>query len=207
MENSLSPEELLKLFQNRRSVRRYKPDPVPDAILQQILEAGRWAPSASNRQPWEFIIIRDKGFRKLISQYAAYYFVRWAHIEEAPVIIAICGDISNRIYRQFLHEDIGLAGGQMLLQATAHGLGTCWVGGFDKTAIMRILRIPATHEPIALITMGYPDEEPAAPERKSLEKLVHYDTYGNLKPGETAPEMKPGALDMFTRKLRRRTRL
>jgi nitroreductase len=67
----ISPEALLALLKERRSIRRYRPDPVPDEMVEQLLEAGRWAPSASNRQPWEFIVIHDETIRRQVAQHAA----------------------------------------------------------------------------------------------------------------------------------------
>ncbi len=200
-----SPKEVMALLKGRRSVRRYQPDPVPEELVKKILEAGRWAPSASNRQPWEFIVIQDKGMRWQVAQYAAYYFVRWAHVEEAPLIIALCGDTRNKIYRQFLHEDVGLAGGQMMLEAAALGLGSCWIGGFDRTAISRLLNLPDNLEPIALITFGFPADVPEPPDRKPLSHIVHYERYGNRKAGaKIEPPKMPstGLLGMLVRWLR-----
>ena len=139
---SISPQSLLALLKARRSIRRYRPDPVPDDMIEQLLEAGRWAPSASNRQPWDLIVVRDEAIRQQVAQHAAFYFVRWAHVGEAPLLILLCGNRRNRFYRQFLHEDIGLAGSQIMLQAKAMGLGTCWIGALDQKAIAGILKIP-----------------------------------------------------------------
>ena len=98
----ISPESLLALLKARRSIRRYRPDPVPDEMVEQLLEAGRWAPSASNRQPWDFIVVRDEAVRQQVAEHAAFYFIRWAHVAEAPLLIVLCGDARKRIYRQFL---------------------------------------------------------------------------------------------------------
>ncbi len=198
-----SPESLMALLKGRRSIRQYKPDPVPDDLLDQVLEAGRWAPSASNRQPWSFIVIRDEAIRKAVAQHAAYYFIRWAHVDEAPVIIALCGEAKNRIYRQFLHEDIGLAGGQMMLQAAALGLGTCWIGGLDREAIADVLKVPEHLELVGLLTLGFPNEDPEPTSRKPLEQLVHYETCGQQAPGAAqAGRLRSGALSVVLRKLR-----
>ena len=202
-----SPPSLMTLLKSRRSIRRYKPDPVPDDLIEQILEAGRWAASASNRQPWSFIVIRDAAIRKAVAQHAAYFFIRWAHVDEAPAIIALCGDAKSRIYRRFLHEDIGIAGAQMMLQAAALGLGTCWIGGLDRKAIGDILKLPAHLEMVGLLTLGFPDEEPEPPARKPLAQLVHYDTYGNQTPGAaTAGRIIAGPLGVLLRKLRIKVR-
>jgi len=190
-----SPESLLTLLRGRRSVRRYRPDPVPDEMVEQLLEAGRWAPSASNRQPWAFIVVRDETVRREVARHAAYYFIRWAHVAEAPLLIILCGDARNRVYRQFLHEDVGLAGSQIMLQAKALGLGTCWVGGLDRKAIAGILKLPDSLEIVGLLTVGFPAEEPDPPERKSLAEIVHYDVYGNQEDnGDATPGRAPVGL-------------
>jgi len=200
----LSPEALLALLRSRRSIRRYRPEPVPEEMLQQILEAGRWAPSASNRQPWALIVVRDPEVRRKVAQNAAYYFVRWAHVEDAPLLIVLCGDARNAIYRQFLHEDVALAGCQMMLQAAALGLGTCWVGGLDRKAIADILRLPEHMEVIGLLSVGFPDEAPPPPPRKELAEIVHYDVYGNRSPGARvqAGRIRSGVLGLLLRLLR-----
>ena len=206
--DQVSPESTMALLKGRRSIRRYRPDPVPDEMIEQLLEAGRWAPSASNRQPWQFIVVRDKEILQEVAQHAAYFFIRWAHVEEAPLLIVLCGDARNRVYRQFLHEDVGLAGSQIMLQAHALGLGTCWIGGLDRKAIGDILKVPDTVEVIGLLTVGFPDESPKPPDRKPLAEIVHYDVFGNrgddvqVSPGRIAA----GPLGVLLRKVRFKVR-
>lgn len=199
-----SPEQLEALLKTRRSIRRYRPDPVPDEMLVRVLEAGRWAPSASNRQPWTLVVVRNETVRRELAQHAAFLFIRWAHVGEAPVLIALCGDAKNRIYRQYLHEDIGLAGGQMMVQARALGLGTCWVGGVDREAMAQVLKLPDGLEVVGLLTLGFPAEDPPATPRKPLSEIVHYDVYGNRAPGsDVAPGLvNGGPLSVFLRRLR-----
>jgi len=148
-------------------------------MIEQLLEAGRWAPSASNRQPWRFIVIRDEAVRREVARHAGVFFIRWAHVEDAPLIIALLGDTGNRMYRAFLHEDVGLAGSQIMLQAAALGLGTCWLGGIDRKALAGVLQVPERVEIVGLLTVGFPAEEPEPPPRKPLAELVHYDVYGS----------------------------
>jgi nitroreductase len=200
----IPPETLLALLKGRRSIRRYRPDPVPDEMVEQLLEAGRWAPSASNRQPWAFIVVRDETIRQQVAQHAAYYFIRWAHVGEAPLLIVLCGEGRNRIYRPFLHEDVGLAGGQMMLQAKALGLGSCWIGALDRKAIAGILKMPDRMEIVGLLTVGFPAEDPPPPPRKPLAEIVHYDVYGNRRDdGDVRPGRVPaGPLGILLRRLR-----
>ena len=200
----LSPESLLALLKERRSIRRYRLDPVPDEMVEQLLEAGRLAPSASNRQPWAFIVVRDETIRQQVAQHAAFYLIRWVHAAEAPLLIVLCGDARNRFYRQFLHEDVGLAGGQIMLQAKALGLGTCWIGALDRKAIGGILKLPDHLEIVGLLTVGFPAEDPPPTPRKPLAEIVHYDVYGNrADDGSVTPGRVPaGPLGILLRRLR-----
>ncbi len=201
------PDQVLEFLKTRRSIRRYRPDPVPDGMIEQLMEAARWAPSASNRQPWAFVVIRDPEIRRQVAEHAAYYFVRWAHAEDAPLIIALCGDGRNRVYRQFLHEDVALAGSQIMLQAHALGLGTCWLGGLDREALAAILKLPEGWEVIGLLTVGFPDEQPDPPPRKPLSEIVHYEVFGNTAGGDARPgRLTRRMLGYWLRKLRFRFR-
>jgi nitroreductase len=195
---------MLALLRQRRSIRRYRPDPVPGDMVKQLLEAGRWAPSAGNRQPWHFIVVRDEAIRLEVARHSAYYFIRWAHVSEAPLLIVLCGDTRGGPYQSFLHEDVGLAGSQIMLQAEALGLGTCWIGGLDREAIGAILKMPAHLEIIGLLTVGFPAEEPEPPARNALARMAHYDSYGNHDPSTNLVAGKPpgGWLTRLLRRLR-----
>ena len=203
-QDNISAEAVLALLKSRRSIRRYKPDPVPDEMIDQLLEAGRWAPSASNRQPWALIVVRDEAIRQQIAQDGGAYFLRWAHVAEAPLLIVLCGDARNRIYRQFLHEDVGLAGSQIMLQAKALGLGTCWIGGLDRRAVAGTLKVPDHIEIVGLLTVGFPAEDPAPRPRRPLAETVHHEFYGNR--GDTkhagAGQVPRGLLRNLLRKVR-----
>ncbi len=203
-ENLPSPQSLLNLLKTRRSIRRYRPDPAPDEMVEQLLEAGRWAPSASNRQPWELIVVRDEAIRRQVAQHAAFYFVKWAHVGEAPLLIVLCGDARNPAYRRYLHEDIGLAGAQIMLQAEALGLGTCWIGALNRKAVAGILKIPGHLEIVGLLTVGFPAEDPPPTPRKRLAEIVHYGVYGNkADDGDATPGRIPaGPLGILLRRLR-----
>ena len=201
---NISPQALLGLLKARRSIRRYHPDPVPDEMIEQLLEAGRWAPSASNRQPWHIIVIRDEAIRQQVAENAAAFVIRWAQVGEAPLLLVLCGDARNPVYRRFLHEDVGLAGAQIMLQAHALGLGTCWIGGLDRAALTDILRLPDHLEVVALLTVGFPAEDPAPRSRKPLSEIVHYDVYGNPTPGArvTGGRVRGGLLGGLLRRAR-----
>ena len=176
----VAPAALLSLIKSRRSVRRYLPDPVPQEVLDQVLEAGRWAPSANNQQPWAFIVIQDEQVRREVARHAAYYLARQARVDEAPLLIVMCGHVRRRVHREYLRGDVGMAGMQMMLQAHALGLGSCWVDGLDREAIAKVLQIPDSLEIAGVLTLGYPNEIPAQTTRKPLFEIVHYDVYESL---------------------------
>jgi len=178
----VSPESFLHLLKERRSIRRYRPDPVPAEMVSKLLEAGRWAPSANNLQPWVFIVVRDEKIRTQVAQYAAYYAAPQAQVSQAPLLIVLCGVIRDRVYREFLNGDVGLAGLQMMLQAKVMGLGTCWIGGLDRKAIAGILRIPDYLEIVSMLAVGFPAEDPEPRPRKPLGEIVHYELFGG-QPG------------------------
>jgi nitroreductase len=203
-----SPEATLALLKSRRSIRLYRPDPVPQALIEQLLEAGRWAPSASNRQPWAFIVVRDRALIEQAAQHAVYFFNRWAHVAEAPILLVLCGHRKNRIYRRFMHEDVGLAGGQIMLQAAALGLGTCWIGGLNPTSLAELLSVPPEWEIVGLLTVGFPAEDPEPSTRRPLVDLVHYDRFGNTSPqaSPTATRGPAGILQSIARGLHKRFR-
>jgi len=204
----IAPQSLLSLFRERRSVRRYRPDPVSDEMVLQLLEAGRWAPSANNLQPWTFIVLRDRLMREQVAAYADHAGSHWVHVAEAPLLIVLCGIVEDRVYHEFLNGDVGMAGLQMMLQAKVMGLGTCWVGGLDRKAIAGLLRIPDYLEVVGLLTVGFSAEEPEPPPRKSLDEIVCYEVYGrqpgdgDVIPGvpETVP---PGPAERLLNWLRR----
>lgn len=185
----IPPEALLALLRERRSVRRYRADPVPEAMIEQVLEAGRWAPSANNLQPWNFIVVRDPVIQGQIAEATVYTSAPRVHLNESPVLIVLCGVERDRVYHEFLNGDVAMAALQMMLQAKALGLGTCWVGGLDREAIAGLLRIPDPFEVVCLLTLGFPAEEPPAPPRKPLSEIVHYELYGR---GEEDEEGLPG---------------
>lgn len=206
--DQISSESLLSLFRERRSVRRYRPDPVPDEMVQKLLEAGRWAPSANNLQPWRFIVIRDQMMRQQVATYASYAGRRPARLDEAPLLIVMCGVTTDRLYREFLNGDVGMAGLQIMLQAKAMGLGTCWVGGLERKAIAGLLRIPSYLEIVSLIAVGFPDEEPEPTPRKSLDEIISYEVYGSQQgDGDVIPgvpeAVPPGPIERLLNWLRR----
>lgn len=162
----------LELTKKRYSVRKYKDKPVEREKLLHVLEAARNAPSACNFQPWRFIIVTDE---KIKTKVAETYPRDW--FRQAPVVIVACGDHSASWKRadgkDHCDVDLAIAIEHMALAAAELGLGTCWVCAFDAKRCHEILELPENLEAIALLPLGYPDEETVPDKkRKSLDAIV-----------------------------------
>ena len=166
--------EFSELIQKRYSVRAYRPVPVEEDRLHQVLEVARLAPSASNRQPFKIIVIHTAGRETELRRiYDKSWFV------QAPLLIAACGiPAQNWIRRDgknYNDVDVTIAMDHLILAAASLGLGTCWIAAFDPAAAREVLRLPAGVEPIAFTPLGYPADTPRPKERKALSELVRYE--------------------------------
>jgi len=170
--------KVLDVIQKRRSVRKYKEDPIPEKALMRVLEAARLAPSGKNFQPWKFIIVKDKALKEKLAQASAGQFF----MAEAPIIIVGCGFPDNCYagmgrYMKSWSVDVTIALEHLILQAQEEGLGTCWIGSFEEEAVKAILNIPENVKVLALTPLGYPEEIPRFRGRKSLDEIISYDRY------------------------------
>ena len=163
--------DVLEAIRTRRSIRKFRPKPIPDEKLKMILEAGRLAPSAGNRQPWRFVVVKEPERKTALAQAAGHQMF----IADAGVVIVALGDpeASPRWFRQ----DPMIAVEHMVLAATGLGYGTCWIGAFYEEELKRLLRVPNELTVIALLPIGFPDEAPAPRARKSLKEIVSYEKY------------------------------
>jgi hypothetical protein len=127
--------------------------------------------------------------RKQIAQCTYYLGDPRVHLNESPALIVLCGVERNRIYHELLNGDVAMAALQMMLQAKALGLETCWVGGLDREAIASLLRIPDPFKVVCLLTVGYSAEEPQPMPCRLLDEIVHHDLYGS---GEEGDKTLPG---------------
>jgi nitroreductase len=173
--------DLFEAIRERRSVRAFKTTPVPDELIDKVLEAAQWAPSAGNLQARSFIVVKDPKAKAALCAAALHQ----SFIEEAPVNIVVCADErrSEIRYGQRGRElysilDASAAVQNLLLAAHALGLGTCWIGAFSDNSVKKILNLPDWLRPIAIIPMGYPDEKPTAPPRVPLSEVTYLDRYG-----------------------------
>ena len=168
--------EFAELIEKRYSVRAYKPDPVPDDVLQQVLEAARLAPSANNQQPFQLIVIHTAGREE---ELARVYHRKW--FVQAPLVICAVAVPSaawvRRDGKNYCFVDVAIAMDHLILAAANLGLGTCWVAAFDVHAAREVLGLPDDVEPVAFTPLGYPDDTPGSKRRKALSELVRHERW------------------------------
>jgi len=179
--------DLMEAIKGRRSIRKYKPDPVPEGALQKIMEAVRWAPSWANTQCWEVIIVRDPNMKSALANTLTRTNPSLSSITEAPIVIVLCGKKGVSGFKKgeaatmkgdWLMFDTGIAMQNLCLAAHSLGLGTVVVGLFDHKKVEEILGVSQNAEVVAMTPLGYPATEGSAPKRKELSEFVFYDRYG-----------------------------
>jgi nitroreductase len=168
--------DFFELVQKRYSVRAYKPDPVEEDKLGQVLEAARLAPTAANRQPFQIIVIHTAGREAELHRiYGRSWFA------QAPLLIVICALPAQgwvrRDGKNYADVDVTIAMDHLILAAANLGLGTCWVAAFDPATAREVLHLPVDVEPIAFTPLGYPADQPGTKARKALSDLVRYERW------------------------------
>lgn len=148
---------LLDEIRSRRSVRKYRKEPVTDQLINEILEAGRWAPSGLNNQPWRFVVIKDKSFKAKLAAMTNYSSI----VSESDFCIAVFYNSPAGYHREKDLMSIGACIQNMLLYSHHIGIGSVWLGEIlkNKDKISEILGINPSNEFMALIAFGYPDED------------------------------------------------
>ena len=164
------------LIQQRYSVRDYKPESVGQDVLNHVLLAAQFAPTAANRQPFRLIVIHTEGKKEQLKKiYNREWFI------EAPILICACGIPEQGWIREdgrpYLDVDIAIVMDHVSLAAADLGLGTCWIASFEVEAAREFLKIPSDAEPIIIMTLGYPAGEQGEKERKPIRDLVSYETW------------------------------
>jgi nitroreductase len=179
--------DLMEAIKGRRSIRRYKSDPVPEQALQTVMEAIRWTPSWVNTQCWEVVVVRDQKLKAELSATLPKGNPAFSSITEAPLVLVLCGKkgISGYYKGQPSTEkgdwhmfDIGLAMENLCLAAYALGLGTVIIGLFDHRKAAEILEVPQGVDVVAMTPLGYPAAEGSAPKRKEISDFVFHERYG-----------------------------
>jgi nitroreductase len=168
--------EFKDVIRVRRSIRGYRPDPVPEPVLERVLEAARIAPTAANRQPFRLIVVTDAAARARLK---AVYDREW--FWTAPAVIVGCVEPAKAWQRfdgfNAAEVDIAIVMDHIVLAATDEGLGTCWICHFDEPKLKEILQIPSDVRAIAMTPLGYADAEPMPFQRKSLGELVRRERW------------------------------
>jgi nitroreductase len=161
---------IIDIIKSRRSVRKFTAEPVSDELMETILEAGRWAPSGLNNQPWRFAVIRDAGLRQAISEQTHYSKIVLA----AQVLIAVFLDTDKSYHREKDIQAVGACLQNILLEAHSLGLGAVWLGEVIRSneQIRTILGLARELELMAVVALGHPDEKPKSVKRKPLADLV-----------------------------------
>lgn len=179
--------DVIQAIKERRSFRRYKPDPVRQEDLQIVLEAARMAPSWANTQCWKFIVVRDSSTKAKLAGTLNPGNPATAAITEAPIVIAACAETGKAGFKRgevctdkgdWFMFDVGLAMQNLVLAAHSLGLGTVHVGLVDAKKAAEILGLPPGIVFVEMTPLGYPNEQPRAPARKELSEIVFYERYG-----------------------------
>jgi nitroreductase len=180
--------EVIEAIKTRRSIRHYKPDPVPEESINTVLEAARWAPSWANTQCWRFIVVKDKETKaKLAETLTSWNPARSTIKEEVPVVIVACAELGKSGFKDgkpatdkgdWHMFDVAIAMQNLALAAHSLGLGTVHVGAFDAQKAARVLNVPQGVSVVEMMPLGYPEREGKAPPRKELSELVFHESYG-----------------------------
>ena len=168
-----------ELIHKRFSCRHYSPEPIEEEKINQVLEAARLAPTASNRQPFQIIVIHTEKHdaEDLLRIYPRDWFI------QPPLILCVCSLPDQAWSRKkfdgqnYSTVDAAIVVDHITLQAADIGLGTCWIGDFDPQAAQGYLKLPEYVDPIAFTPLGYPLDEPKAKTRKNLEDLIRHNTW------------------------------
>ena len=163
---------LLDVILSRRSIRRYENKDISEEVLQQILETGRQAPSAANRQPIHFVIVNDHDILKILCDTFFSRFVKYA-----PLAIVGCADIQSLLTGKWAVVDATIAMQNMVIAAWALGIGSCWIGACDEEKVKELLKIPDKWKVVALVTLGYPAEQPKPRKKKVFEEMFSFNSF------------------------------
>jgi nitroreductase len=178
--------ELREVIKGRRSIRNYQDREVPESALQEILEAVRWSPSWANTQCWEVIVVRNQETKQTLQGTLSQGNPATRAMVEAPVILVLAGKMnSSGFYKgqvttkhgDWYMFDLGIAAQSIALTAQHLGLGTVVVGLFDHNAVKAALGVPEGIEVVAMLPLGYPAKQPAAPKRREVAEFTHQERF------------------------------
>ena len=171
--------DLKEVIRNRYSVRNFSDKMFPKKIIDEIIEYANLAPSAGNLQARDFVIINDNNIKEKLSIAA----LNQKFIVEAPINIVVCANLKrissygNRGRELYCIQDASAAVEHILLLAVDNGLDACWVGAFDENKVSKILNLPSYVKPIAIIPIGYANEQKNSTQRIETNELIHFNQW------------------------------
>ena len=178
--------DLMEAIKGRRSIRKYKPDPVPEETVRVLIEAVRWSPSWANTQCWEVVIVKTPEVKAELATALSKTNPALSSMTEAPLVIVVCGKKGVSGFKKgnavtargdWFMFDTGIAMQTLCLTAYSLGLGTVVVGMFDHKKVEEILEVPQNVEVVAMTPLGYPAAEAEAPKRKEPPEFIFYEKY------------------------------
>jgi nitroreductase len=167
--------DIFEAIKGRRSIRQFTDEPIGKDALEKLLDAARWAPTGGNQQRWRFVVVTSPSVKKLIKKFAPGIFVMPA------AFIVICVEKepgANPWAERSYLADCAIAAQNILLAAYEMGIGSCLALSYAKVAIKEILNLPEDVEPLLVVTLGYPAEDPEPPPRLELNQIAFMDEYG-----------------------------
>jgi nitroreductase len=188
---------IMETIEKRRSVRKYKADPISEETVNLVLEAARWAPSWANTQCWRFVVVREAETKARIAEALRKGNPSTDAVRNAPVVIVACAELGKSGFYKgeaatdkgdWFMFDVALAMQNLALAAYELGLGTVHVGLMDSKKVEEILQVPPGIRVVELTPLGYPDEEPRAPKRRELNEIVFHEKYGQHWPSSSFPK-------------------
>jgi nitroreductase len=178
--------ELMQILKGRRSIRNYQNQAVPEEVLNLILEAVQWSPSWANTQCWEVVAVKDPETKHRLQETLSQGNPATRAMVEAPVVLVLCGkqgisgsykgQVTTKFGDWFMF-DLGLATQSLCLAAWNLGLGTVVVGLFDHNRAAAVLGVPEGYELVAMLPLGYPAKQPAAPKRRDISEFTHQEKF------------------------------
>jgi len=160
------------LILSRRSIRNYENKDIPEEILKQILETGRQAPSAVNRQPIRFVVVNDHDILKNLCDNLFTRFVKYA-----PLVIVGCANTKSLLTGKWAVVDATIAMQNMVIAAWSLGIGSCWIGACNEKKVKEFLSISDKWKVVAVLTFGYPAEQPKQRKKKPFDKMFSFNSF------------------------------
>lgn len=166
---------VFEAIKGRRSIRAFTDQPIEKGTLERLLDAARWAPTAGNQQRWRFVVVTSESVKRLLKNFAPGIFVT------PPAFIAVCvkkePDCSNWAEATYL-ADCAIAAQNIMLAAYEMGIGSCVALSYSKVAVQEILNLPEDVDPLLIVTLGHPAEDPEPPPRLPLNQIAFLEEYG-----------------------------